>query len=64
MGYAYPFELISTSLSQMFLDFFAQPLSNIFGAEGNEEIIDRLLDSLRAQIVPQLRHLSERVRLA
>lgn len=64
MGYAYPFELISTSLGQMILDFFAQPLSNIFGAEGNEEILDRLLDSLRAQIVPLLRHLSERVRLA
>lgn len=48
----------------MILDFFAQPLSNIFGAEGNEEILDRLLDSLRAQIVPLLRHLSERVRLA
>jgi len=64
MGYTYPLELISTSLGQMILDFFTQPLSNILGAEGNEEIIDCFLDSLRAQIVPLFGHLSERVRLA
>jgi hypothetical protein len=64
MGYTYPLELVSTSLGQMILDFFTQPLSNIFGSEGNEEIINRFLDSLRAQIVPLFRHLPERVRLA
>ncbi len=64
MGYTNPLELVSTSFGQMILDLFAQPLSNIFGAERNEEIINRFLDSLRTQIVPLFRHLSERVRLA